>query len=78
MAKFRSKKRLPALTWQSSHTKACLARCAQPLVGVTGARSAADERLLELYRLKSDLTSPQSQQDLHGLYLVGVFLHKWL
>jgi hypothetical protein len=40
------------------------------MVGVTGARSAADERLLDLYRLKGDSTAPPSQQALQGLYLV--------
>jgi len=71
-AKFRSKRRLPALTWQSPSSKACLVRSAQPMVGVTGARSSADERLLDLYRVHGDkslLADPRANE-LRELYLV--------
>jgi len=53
-AKFRSKKRLPVLTWRDPVTRACLVRSSQPLSGVTGARSPADEKLLNLYRCFGD------------------------
>jgi len=44
-AKFRSKGRLPALTFYHSSTGAALVRCSQPLSGLNG-RSTEDERYL--------------------------------
>ena len=49
-AQFRSKGRLVALTWYSADNGACIVRCAQPRVGVSGARSPADEALVESVR----------------------------
>lgn len=54
-SKFRSKGRLPALSWRNSRTGAVLTRSAQPLVGVLGHRSLADKLLLDLYRTRGDL-----------------------
>jgi myotubularin-related protein 1/2 len=42
-AAFRSEHRLPALTWASSQSGACIFRCSQPKIGLQGNRSAADE-----------------------------------
>ena len=50
--KFRSKRRLPALTWRDSKTGTCIYRCAQPKPGITGHVSEADEMLV--VALKSD------------------------
>ena len=48
-AKFRSRGRLPALSYR--HTNgACLCRCSQPLSGVQSKRSTDDELLLEAVR----------------------------
>jgi hypothetical protein len=47
-AAFRSKGRLPILSWHQPTSGACIVRCAQPLPGLLGARSAEDERYLEL------------------------------
>ncbi|GMR40165.1 hypothetical protein PMAYCL1PPCAC_10360, partial [Pristionchus mayeri] len=46
-AAFRSKGRLPALTYHHRQSKASLCRCAQPLSGFS-ARCVEDERLMEL------------------------------
>jgi hypothetical protein len=48
VATFRSKQRLPALSWIHPTSHAAIVRCAQPLVGVTGQKSEADERLFAL------------------------------
>ncbi|KNC49072.1 myotubularin [Thecamonas trahens ATCC 50062] len=45
-ARFRSKDRLPALSWLHPRTGAAIVRCAQPLTGLAGRRSPADEQLL--------------------------------
>ena len=47
VAEFRSKRRLPALSWLHPKTRAAIVRCAQPLVGVMGRKSEADERLFK-------------------------------
>ena len=48
VATFRSKQRLPALSWLHPTSHAAIVRCAQPLVGVMGQKSEADERLFAL------------------------------
>jgi myotubularin-related protein 6/7/8 len=48
-AKFRSKGRLPVLTYLHKNG-AALIRCAQPLVGIGGRRSTADEQYMECLR----------------------------
>ena len=47
VAKFRSKQRLPALSWFNKETQAAIVRCAQPLVGLGGKKSQADEELFD-------------------------------
>lgn len=47
VAEFRSKQRLPALSWLNARTGAAIVRCAQPLVGVLGRKSEADEQLFQ-------------------------------
>lgn len=54
-SKFRSKGRLPALTWRNPRTAAVMARSAQPMVGVLGHKSLADKFLLNLYRTRGDM-----------------------
>eukprot|EP00948_MAST-09A_sp_MAST-9A-sp1_P001996 g1996.t1 len=50
VAKFRSKCRIPSLVWLHPVTGVPLCRCAQPLPGLTGATSCADEKLLHAIR----------------------------
>ena len=45
VAKFRSKQRLPSFSWVHPANGAAIVRCAQPLVGLTGKKSEADEKL---------------------------------
>lgn len=45
-SKFRSKGRLPVLTWHHPINGSCIIRCAQPLVGVIGHSSKPDEEIL--------------------------------
>ena len=47
VAKFRSKQRLPMLTWVNPETHAAIVRCAQPLVGISAHHSDADESLFK-------------------------------
>lgn len=47
VAKFRSKQRLPVLTWVNPNTHAAIVRCAQPLVGLVAHHSDADENLFK-------------------------------
>jgi len=42
---FRSKARIPVLTWKHPNNDASLVRCSQPHVGIQGARSDEDEKL---------------------------------
>ena len=47
VAKFRSKARVPTITWRSPRTSAIISRSAQPLVGITRSRSKDDEDLVK-------------------------------
>lgn len=47
-ASFRSRGRLPVLSWIHPESQATITRCAQPLVGVGGKRSREDERYVQL------------------------------
>ena len=47
---FRSKGRLPILSYYNKKTKCALVRCAQPMVGATGRRSESDEFLIRAVR----------------------------
>jgi hypothetical protein len=53
VAAFRSKGRLPALSWRHPVTKATICRCSQPLVGLNNSRSEDDELLVYLIRAAS-------------------------
>ena len=57
-AAFRSGRRLPVLCWKDAYGVASICRCAQPMVGVSKARSAEDEELLQAI-------SPHSHDLLH-------------
>ncbi|XP_075151352.1 phosphatidylinositol-3-phosphate phosphatase [Haematobia irritans] len=46
VAQFRSRCRLPVLSWMHPKSQATITRCSQPLVGVGGKRSADDEQYL--------------------------------
>jgi hypothetical protein len=54
-ARFRSKGRLPVLSWLDKRTEAALLRSSQPSVGLLGQRSREDEQLLELAFLDEGL-----------------------
>lgn len=47
VAAFRSRGRLPILSWMHPQTQAAVVRCAQPQVGVSGKRSREDEAYLQ-------------------------------
>jgi len=49
---FRSKARLPVVTYLHGPTGAVLTRSAQPMVGLGQKNCAADSKLLNLYRCK--------------------------
>ena len=46
VAKFRSRGRIPVLSWMHPDSQATITRCSQPLVGVSSKRSAADEKMV--------------------------------
>lgn len=48
VAQFRSRGRIPVLSWLHPESQASLTRCAQPLVGVPGKRSREDERYVQM------------------------------
>jgi len=48
VASFRSRGRLPILSWIHPESQATITRCSQPLVGVSGKRSRDDERYVQL------------------------------
>ncbi|KAL0491687.1 myotubularin [Acrasis kona] len=50
VAGFRSRARIPALTWRHKTSGAIITRSSQPMVGITRARSKQDEDLLEHIR----------------------------
>lgn len=47
VAKFRSRGRLPVLSWMHPDSKATICRCSQPLVGISNKRSPADENMVQ-------------------------------
>ena len=53
-ADFRSKRRIPALSWMHPVTKAALCRSSQPMSGMAGATSKADEALITAIRRASN------------------------
>ncbi|XP_033631401.1 myotubularin-related protein 2-like isoform X1 [Asterias rubens] len=48
VAKFRSKNRIPILSWIHPQSHATITRCSQPLVGVNGKRSKEDEKYIQM------------------------------
>ena len=48
VASFRSKGRIPVLSWIHPLSQAAIVRCSQPLVGVAGKRSQADEKYIQM------------------------------
>ncbi|XP_046985481.1 myotubularin-related protein 2 isoform X1 [Schistocerca americana] len=48
VAAFRSRGRVPVLSWIHPESQATITRCSQPLVGVGGKRSREDERYIQL------------------------------
>jgi len=50
---YRSKGRIPAVTWYNKKNNCVLVRCAQPMVGLMGKQSKEDQLLLEMFRLSS-------------------------
>lgn len=50
IARFRSKNRLPVLSWIHPQNFSTITRCSQPNVGVKGNRSAEDERYINVIR----------------------------
>ncbi|XP_007891243.1 myotubularin isoform X2 [Callorhinchus milii] len=47
---FRSKARLPVLSWINPENQAVIIRCSQPLVGMSGKRNKDDEKYLDIIR----------------------------
>ncbi|KAJ6664939.1 hypothetical protein lerEdw1_005911 [Lerista edwardsae] len=47
VAAFRSRGRIPVLSWIHPESQATITRCSQPLVGVSGKRSKEDEKYLQ-------------------------------
>merc|ERR1719369_2643772 len=47
VAKFRSKGRIPVLSWLHPESLASITRCSQPLVGVSGRRCREDEKMVQ-------------------------------
>ena len=48
VASFRSRGRLPVLSWLHPETQASITRCSQPLTGLSGHRSVDDEKYIQL------------------------------
>ncbi|XP_061620621.1 myotubularin isoform X7 [Phyllopteryx taeniolatus] len=54
VSSFRSRGRIPVLSWIHRENRAAIARCSQPLVGMSGKRNKDDERYLDLIRDAND------------------------
>ncbi|XP_028338244.1 myotubularin isoform X7 [Physeter macrocephalus] len=50
VATFRSRNRIPVLSWIHPENKTVIVRCSQPLVGVSGKRNKDDEKYLDVIR----------------------------
>ncbi|KAG9338928.1 hypothetical protein JZ751_024318 [Albula glossodonta] len=57
VAAFRSRGRIPVLSWIHPENKAVITRCSQPLVGMSGKRNRDDERYLDIIREANGTTS---------------------
>jgi hypothetical protein len=69
-AKFRSRCRLPALTWLEKNSGACLVRSSQPMTGFSSNRNVADKLLLDLYRTKGSPHSLREQRNPSTFYVI--------
>ncbi|XP_035531523.1 myotubularin-like, partial [Morone saxatilis] len=56
VAAFRSRARIPVLSWIHRENQAVIVRCSQPLVGMSGKRNKDDERYLDMIREANDTT----------------------
>lgn len=56
VAAFRSRGRIPVLSWIHRENQAVIVRCSQPLVGMSGKRNKDDERYLDLIREANETT----------------------
>ena len=68
-ANFRSRQRIPAVTWGSPNG-AVLARSSQPNAGIADKRSLADKLLLNLLRTKGKLHSDEEEKHPSQLYIL--------
>ncbi|KAI1898881.1 hypothetical protein AGOR_G00076970 [Albula goreensis] len=57
VATFRSRCRIPVLSWIHPDNLAVITRCSQPLVGMSGKRNKDDERYLDIIRETNGTTS---------------------
>ncbi|XP_066570987.1 myotubularin isoform X2 [Amia ocellicauda] len=57
VAAFRSRNRIPVLSWIHPENQAVIMRCSQPLVGMSGKRNKDDERYLDTIREANGQTS---------------------
>ncbi|KAJ8405817.1 hypothetical protein AAFF_G00312540 [Aldrovandia affinis] len=57
VATFRSRGRIPVLSWIHPENQAVITRCSQPLVGMSGKRNRDDERYLDMIREANGTTS---------------------
>ncbi|XP_068107122.1 myotubularin isoform X2 [Hyperolius riggenbachi] len=57
VAAFRSRNRIPVLSWVHPENQSVIMRCSQPLVGMSGKRNKDDERYLEIIKETSGQTS---------------------
>ena len=55
-AAYRSNGRIPVITWGHHSGKCVLVRSSQPMSGLVGHRSLADERLIDLYRVSGGIS----------------------
>ncbi|KAG9478418.1 hypothetical protein GDO78_013438, partial [Eleutherodactylus coqui] len=57
VAAFRSRNRIPVLSWIHPENQSVITRCSQPLVGMSGKRNKDDERYLEIIKDANNQTS---------------------
>lgn len=57
VAAFRSRNRIPVLSWIHPENQSVITRCSQPLVGMSGKRNRDDERYLEIIKDANNQTS---------------------
>ena len=69
-AKFRSRNRLPALTFRNRRNGAVLCRSSQPMVGILAHRSLPDKLLLNLYRVRGNIHDPAEIDNPSDFYIM--------